>query len=88
MDVSFQAGLMKSSPLSNIKEINMRSLPREGTPGDELIQQEMSVMHKAVGWGWGDGMRGREEFGTKYFCLLLGETDSIIYSNGSQKKRG
>ena len=43
--------LMKSSPLSNIKEINMRSLPRESTPGDELIQQEMYVMHKAVGWG-------------------------------------
>ena len=51
VDVSFQVGLMKSSPLSNIKEINMRSLPRESTPGDKLIQQETYVMHKAVGWG-------------------------------------
>ena len=77
--------LMKSSPLSNIKEINMRSLPRESTPGDELIQQEMYVMHKAVGWGQGDGMSGREEFGAKYFCFLLAETHSILYSNGSQR---
>ena len=66
----------------------MRSLPRESTPGDKLIQQETYVMHKAVGWGQGDGMSSREEFGTKYFCFLPGETHCIIYRNGSQRKGG
>ena len=33
-------------------------------------------------------MSGREEFGAKYFCFLLAETHSILYSNGSQRKGG
>ena len=33
-------------------------------------------------------MSSREEFGTKYFCFLPGETHCIIYRNGSQRKGG
>lgn len=64
-DVSFQAGLIKSSPLLNIKGDKREITTLEKTTRDGLIKQK--VMNRAVGWE--SGMGCGEEFGAKFVCF-------------------